>query len=144
MSAKILVFFVIIFYTIQKINHFFYYRSSVGNKFAKNRAIIFAAIGILFLTAGVGVTVSNFYSLSWNTSKKLISLSWNAGEYFSKICKTTNLYYIYISTKITDLLNCVVLFLSKDVKLMLISFILSFFCTVKVATLSIAKENGGM
>ena len=35
--------------------HFF--RSSVGNKFAKNRAIIFAAIGILFLTAGVGVTV---------------------------------------------------------------------------------------
>ncbi|XP_066926625.1 type 2 phosphatidylinositol 4,5-bisphosphate 4-phosphatase-like [Clytia hemisphaerica] len=32
--------------------------SSVGPKFAKNRAIIFAAIGVLFLTAGVGVTVA--------------------------------------------------------------------------------------
>ena len=55
----------------------------------------------------------------------------------------TCIIYIYLQ-KLTDLLNCVVLFLSKDVKLMLISFILSFFCTVKVATLSIAKENGGM
>eukprot|EP00794_Sanderia_malayensis_P018970 gene18970-20876_t len=34
--------------------------SSVGPKFAKNRAIIFAVIGAVFLLAGVGVTVGTF------------------------------------------------------------------------------------
>ena len=34
-----------------------YFRSSVGNHFAKTRATIFAIIGFIFLAAGVGVTV---------------------------------------------------------------------------------------
>ena len=35
----------------------FYLRSSVGPRFAKTRAMIFAVIGFIFLAAGIGVTV---------------------------------------------------------------------------------------
>ena len=36
----------------------FTYSSSVGSTFARNRAVIFAMIGLLFIAVGVGVTVS--------------------------------------------------------------------------------------
>ena len=50
-------------YNIYSTNTCFYYisftfSSSVGSTFARNRALVFAMIGLLFLAVGIGVTVS--------------------------------------------------------------------------------------
>lgn len=50
-----------------------YFRSSVGNHFAKTRATIFAIIGFIFLAAGVGVTVGTL-NLAGNSGGKWISM----------------------------------------------------------------------
>ena len=50
-----------------------YFRSSVGNHFAKTRATIFAVIGFIFLAAGVGVTVGTL-DLARNSGGTLINI----------------------------------------------------------------------
>ena len=50
-----------------------YFRSSVGNHFARTRATIFAIIGFIFLAAGVGVTVGTL-SLAENSGGKRITV----------------------------------------------------------------------
>ena len=40
--------------------YFVFFRSSVGPEYARNRAIVYCILGMVFLGAGIGVTVSRF------------------------------------------------------------------------------------
>ena len=52
-----------------------YFRSSVGNHFAKTRATIFAIIGFIFLAAGVGVTVGTLNLARNSGGKQIFTMS---------------------------------------------------------------------